>query len=121
MAQAGLRKNFSALPSINPINAEANEYIQELCSSGWLKSGKRGVVFLDPFGMQVEWSTIESIAEYLINRLNNTFAGVAPNPLILYKKCNNSLYLFCFARGNPHPKAKELALKIATHILKKMR
>lgn len=39
---------------------DANEKIQELCSKNW--NSHRAVLFLDPFGMQVEWDTIEAVA-----------------------------------------------------------
>lgn len=42
------------------VNAEANVYIQELCAKDWRKN--RAVMFLDPYGMQVDWKTIEAIA-----------------------------------------------------------
>ncbi|MGI4791826.1 MAG: three-Cys-motif partner protein TcmP [Janthinobacterium lividum] len=42
-------------------NAEANQYLKNWCqSTDWSK--KRAVLFLDPFGMQVEWSLLEAIA-----------------------------------------------------------
>jgi len=42
-------------------NGEANSYIRHLCKTiDW--SGRRAVLFLDPFGMQVEWKTLETIA-----------------------------------------------------------
>jgi three-Cys-motif partner protein len=41
---------------------DANEQIQKLCdSTNWKDS--RAVVFLDPFGMQVDWATMEAIAK----------------------------------------------------------
>lgn len=40
---------------------DANEEIQALCAKDW--SSHRAVLFLDPYGMQVEWKTIEAIAE----------------------------------------------------------
>jgi three-Cys-motif partner protein len=40
---------------------DANTEIQELCSKPW--RSHRAVLFLDPYGMQVEWKTIESIAK----------------------------------------------------------
>ena len=44
------------------INQEANEVIQEICSrTNW--RGTRAVLFLDPYGMQVRWETIEAIAQ----------------------------------------------------------
>ena len=39
---------------------DANQYIQQWCSNTDWKRW-RSVVFLDPYGMQVEWATIESI------------------------------------------------------------
>jgi three-Cys-motif partner protein len=46
---------------IQIVNADANMYLQDLCDNR--KWGKhRAVLFLDPYGMQVEWKTIESIA-----------------------------------------------------------
>jgi three-Cys-motif partner protein len=42
-------------------NADANEALQAICArTNWTKA--RGVVFLDPFGNQPEWKTIEAIA-----------------------------------------------------------
>ncbi len=40
---------------------EANLEIQALCSKNW--SSHRAVLFLDPYGMQVEWKTIDAIAK----------------------------------------------------------
>jgi three-Cys-motif partner protein len=39
---------------------DANVEIQELCDKEW--KSHRAVLFLDPYGMQVEWKTIEVIA-----------------------------------------------------------
>ena len=42
--------------------ADANQYIQQWCqNTDWKRW--RSVVFLDPYGMQVEWVTIETIAK----------------------------------------------------------
>lgn len=41
-------------------SGEANAVIRSLCAKQW--DGRRAVMFLDPYGMQVEWSTIEAIA-----------------------------------------------------------
>lgn len=43
-------------------NADANKALQAVCEKGNWKKG-RAVVFLDPFGNQVEWKTIEAIAK----------------------------------------------------------
>lgn len=59
-----LKTDFPAMASrIHPVNDEANQYLTSVCKgSDWIKSQRRAVVFLDPFGMQVTWTTIESIA-----------------------------------------------------------
>ncbi len=41
-------------------NGDANRVLQELCTPRWF--GKRAVLFLDPFGMEVEWKTVEAVA-----------------------------------------------------------
>lgn len=45
---------------IRILNGEANATIQEMCAKDW--SGHRAVLFLDPYGLQVEWATLEAIA-----------------------------------------------------------
>lgn len=43
------------------VNQDANEYLKMWCRTmNWGKN--RAVVFLDPYGMQVEWSLLEAIA-----------------------------------------------------------
>jgi three-Cys-motif partner protein len=39
---------------------DANTEIQDLCKKDW--RSHRAVLFLDPYGMQVEWKTIEAVA-----------------------------------------------------------
>ena len=59
-----LKAKFDANPNadrISPIVGDANKHIQELCANEQWRS-QRGVVLLDPFGSQVEWATIETIA-----------------------------------------------------------
>lgn len=46
---------------IECVQTDANEYLKGLCRKRW--KTHRALVFLDPYGMQVEWTTIESIAE----------------------------------------------------------
>ena len=60
-----LKTDFPALASrIQPVNEEANAYLVSLCKScDWIRENRRAVVFLDPFGMQVTWTTIQAIAE----------------------------------------------------------
>lgn len=46
---------------IKLINEDANTYIQRICNKSW--GWNRAVLFLDPFGMEVTWETIEAIAK----------------------------------------------------------
>jgi three-Cys-motif partner protein len=39
---------------------DANQQLQDICQKSWAK--RRAVLFLDPYGMQVEWKTIEAVA-----------------------------------------------------------
>lgn len=56
-----LKVEFSRLAAdIRIHEGDANRKIQDLCNKDW--SGHRAVMFLDPYGMQVEWPTIEAIA-----------------------------------------------------------
>src|SRR5215207_7257806 len=57
-----LRDRFPALASRVEIRqGEANSVLKDWCrSTNWQTN--RAVVFLDPYGMEVEWSTIEAIA-----------------------------------------------------------
>lgn len=57
-----LRTDYAHLaPRISVENADANAFLRGLCRGRWF--GQRGVLFLDPFGMQVEWTTIQAIAK----------------------------------------------------------
>lgn len=47
--------------SIHVEQGEANEEIRKICAKDW--RAHRAVLFLDPYGMQVEWQTIEAIAK----------------------------------------------------------
>ena len=65
------------------INTDCNVYLQDICAKKhfWLKN--RAVLFLDPFGMQVQWRTIEAIAETKAIDLWLLFPlGVAVNRLL---------------------------------------
>ncbi len=43
-------------------NVEANEYLRKWCGrTDWKRT--RAVIFLDPYGMQVDWSLVEGIAK----------------------------------------------------------
>lgn len=57
----GLKSEFPELQSRIVIRqGEANHEITALTKGSW--RNRRAVMFLDPYGMQVEWSTLEAIA-----------------------------------------------------------
>jgi len=57
-----LKTEFPAQASAIDVRAgDANKTIKDICAK-WDKKGTRGVLFLDPFGMQAEWATIQAIA-----------------------------------------------------------
>lgn len=64
------------------VQADCNAYLQDVCSNyNWKKN--RAVLFLDPFGMQVQWKTIEAIASTEAIDLWVLFPlGVAVNRLL---------------------------------------
>jgi three-Cys-motif partner protein len=56
-----LKSEFPELAAdIRVEQGEANEEIRKICEKDW--RSHRAVLFLDPYGMQVEWQTIEAIA-----------------------------------------------------------
>ena len=66
---------------IFPQIADANDSLQRLCKSDW--SNNRAVVFLDPYGMQIKWETIEVLAKTQAIDLWILFPlGVAVNRLL---------------------------------------
>lgn len=59
-----IKQEFPELKDrIEIVNAEANEYVQTLCQKDWIKHNRRAVMFLDPYGMQVDWKTMKAIAD----------------------------------------------------------
>ena len=66
---------------IQIVNDDANSYLINLCSKDW--TSNRAVLFLDPFGMQIPWSTIEVIAKTQAIDLWYLFPlGIAVNRLL---------------------------------------
>lgn len=64
-------------------------------------------------------ATMETIGRYFNDRLRTVFAGVVDEPGVLRNSANNPLYLLCFAVGNE--RGKDIAVRIAKHLLKEMR
>lgn len=66
---------------IKILHGDANAEILELCKKDW--GAHRAVLFLDPYGMQIPWSTIEKIADTRAIDLWYLFPiGVAVNRLL---------------------------------------
>ena len=58
----GLQREYESLRRIHVRKRDCNDYLRELVrKTNWKEW--RGVVFLDPFGMQVRWDTIVEIAK----------------------------------------------------------
>lgn len=62
---AGLTKLKDEYPEladcINLEQGNCNDYLQRICRD-WNWRRRRAVLFLDPFGMQVDWETLEAVA-----------------------------------------------------------
>ena len=57
-----LKEEFQGIADrIEPTIGDANTELQRICET-WNWKRRRAVLFLDPFGMQVTWSTLEAIA-----------------------------------------------------------
>lgn len=60
-ALEALRAEFpERATAIRILEGDANEELRALCAKDWRQH--RAVLFLDPYGMQVEWETIASVA-----------------------------------------------------------
>jgi hypothetical protein len=58
-----LKTEFPALANdIDVRQGEANEVIQKLCADPSKWKSRHAVLYLGPYGMQVEWKTIEAVA-----------------------------------------------------------
>jgi three-Cys-motif partner protein len=69
-----------------------------------------------PGTLEKKMST-DDIKAFIVRRLKEVFAFVAPNPRLLVNSKGSPLFLFCFAVSNPSTKAIERASGIARHIL----
>jgi hypothetical protein len=64
-------------------------------------------------------ASMATIGKFFVKRLEIVFAGVVNEPGVLRNSSNNPLYLLCFAVGNTN--GKEIALRIAGHLLRDLR
>lgn len=62
-ALEALKTDFPSMAgAITVLPGDANENLKTICAKrNWTE--RRAVLFLDPFGMQVEWSTIQAVAK----------------------------------------------------------
>lgn len=61
---AALEKLIENQSNAKIVRGDANRELISLCEPRlWVPRKRRGVVFLDPFGLNVEWSTLEAIAK----------------------------------------------------------
>ena len=68
---------------IELVQSDANEYLKDLCSKNWIRHQRRAVLFLDPYGMEVEWQTVTAIANTQAIDLWILFPlGIAVNRLL---------------------------------------
>ena len=76
-------KDEFASDDIELIQSDANAYLKDLCSKNWIGYQRRAVLFLDPYGMEVEWQTIDVIASTQAIDLWLLFPlGIAVNRLL---------------------------------------
>lgn len=54
-------KHYNSSRSIQFLKGDANTVIREICTN-WDWQKRRSVLFLDPFGMSVEWDTLKAVA-----------------------------------------------------------
>lgn len=93
-----------------------------LGTTDWWDEFYRVQTSVDLFGNALEQpikEKMETIGRYFNNRLKKVFAGVVEEPGVLRNSANNPLYLLCFAVGNE--RGKDIALRIAGHLLKGVR
>jgi three-Cys-motif partner protein len=70
------------------------------------------------WGDEFEKNNIDSMKNYVLQRLSSVFPAVSPKALVLRTvKTNSPLYLLCFATSNPAEGAMRLALRGANYIL----
>jgi three-Cys-motif partner protein len=90
-----------------------------LGTSDWFDEFYRVEALSNLFGREEERivkASTQTIGRYFLRRLEGVFAGVAPKPAVLRNSRNVPLYLLCFAVGNP--RGKQIALRIANHLIK---
>ena len=99
----GLATTFPDLASrIDIVRQDANAFLQSWCKQTDWRS-HRAVVFLDPYGMQVEWSTIQCLAQTEAVDLWYLFPLSAVNRLLTRAARPRQSWIECLNRiyGSP--------------------
>ena len=61
---------------------DCNDHLSQICSFPWLKNNWRGVIFLDPYSLQVKWQSLEVISKTRIFDVWYLFPFMALNRLL---------------------------------------
>jgi three-Cys-motif partner protein len=48
---------------ISIMNTDCNEMLQKIAERDWIKNNWRGVIFLDPYAMQLSWESLENVSK----------------------------------------------------------
>ena len=107
----------------NPTKACRDRLDEILGGREWLPAfygHRRRGFFPDPEGGVAKACNMQGIGDYFRSLLAGVFAGVASTRCVLENRRGSPLFQLFFAVGNPKPQAKDLALRIAEHLLKKM-
>jgi len=81
-----LQKKYHHLwPSVDVLTEDANVALQRICAK-WDRRNDRAVVFLDPFAMSVDWSTLEAIAQTQSMDVWYLFPWMAVNRMLPYER-----------------------------------
>jgi three-Cys-motif partner protein len=110
-----LKKYHKSIP-----DSWKNKITDILGTDQWEKTFYTDVEVQTLFGNQTakeKDADFDKISNFVVERLESIFPGVAKNPLLLRNSRNNPLYLLCFASGNP--RGAKTAVKIAQDILKR--
>jgi len=102
-----------------PTGAWAERLTTFLGTDGWREAFYREsgqINLFDDGPHYVKDASFQSIANFIVDRLDSVFERVAPNPLMLCNSRNNPIFLLCFASANP--KGAPTAVKIAQDLLK---
>jgi three-Cys-motif partner protein len=95
----GLKTEFQTYADrIDIRNGDANDCIADLCSCPTRWNHHRAVMFLDPFGMQVDWTTVEMIAATKAIDLWYLFPIGSVNRLLERDQCRHPSFAECLDR-----------------------